>query len=183
MSTPSDPCSEAFDAIETADAPAFAPGAECAPGFYLIDDADGRFEIDRDWGVISLRDEAVLETEQGQVHTALLRVVEQSGDSYEMALRLRLSGRVPQVVYTLDNAEAPARQRAAEKQEEPMPTIHWARYTAVAGLYAPAKLPLEGARFGSVLTMPTPRVSAGFAGLTLVEPVPEFGAPDSVWSL
>ena len=28
-----------------------------------------------------------------------------------------------------------------------------------------------------------PRVSAGFAGLTLVEPVPEFGAPDSVWSL
>jgi hypothetical protein len=144
-------------------------------GFYLLDDADGRFVVDRDWGVISLRDETVLEKERGAIHAARLRVVEQSGESYELDLKLRLSGRVPQLV-----SEEAFDQ---DSKEVNVPRIHWTRYVAVAGLYTPASLPDDDAPYGSLLTVHTPSVAAGFAGLTLIEDLPSPASRNAVWTI
>lgn len=78
------------------DSPHHAADA-AAPRFTLLDDADGRFVVDAELGVISLADESVLAREAGAVHTAKLRVVEHSGASYELELKLKLTGPVPQV--------------------------------------------------------------------------------------
>jgi hypothetical protein len=144
-------------------------------GFYLLDDADGRFVVDRDWGVISLRDETVLEKEHGAIHAARLRVVEQSGETYELDLKLRLSGRVPQLV-----SEEAFDQ---DSEEVNAPRIHWTRYVAVAGLYTPASLPDDDAPYGSLLTVHTPSVAAGFAGLTLIEDLPSPASRNAVWTI
>ena len=146
-----------------------------APGFYLLDDADGRFVVDRDWGVISLKDETVLEKEHGAIHVARLRVVEQSGETYELDLKLRLTGRVPQLVSeeVFDK----------EGEEVAVPRIHWTRYVAVAGLYTPASLSDKDAPYGSLLTVHTPSVAAGFAGLTLIEELPSPASRNAVWAI
>jgi hypothetical protein len=146
-----------------------------APGFYLLDDADGRFVVDRDWGVISLKDETVLEKEHGAIHVARLRVVEQSGETYELDLKLRLTGRVPQLV--------PEEAFNEDGEEVSVPRIHWTRYVAVAGLYTPASLPDNDAPYGSLLTVHTPSVAAGFAGLTLIEDLPSPAARNAVWTI
>lgn len=67
-------------------------------GFYLLNDAGGRFVVDREMGVVSLADDEVLTRERGMVHAIRLRVIEQSGASYELDMRLRVTGRVPQMV-------------------------------------------------------------------------------------
>jgi len=149
-----------------------------APGFYLLDDAGGRFVVDRDWGVISLRDETVLEKEHGAIHVARLRVVEQSGEAYELDLKLRMSGRVPQLV-----SEDTFGEESNEHEAVNVPRIHWTRYVAVAGLYTPASLPDNDAPYGSLLTVHTPSVAAGFAGLTLIEDLPSPAARSAVWSI
>jgi hypothetical protein len=149
-----------------------------APGFYLLDDAGGRFVVDRDWGVISLRDESVLEKEHGAIHVARLRVVEQSGETYELDLKLRMSGRVPQLV-----SEDALADEADEDDAINVPRIHWTRYVAVAGLYTPASLPDNDAPYGSLLSVHTPSVAAGFAGLTLIEDLPSPAARNAVWSI
>jgi hypothetical protein len=109
--SPSDAFCSAFDSIEVD--PARAPSRLaieramefCAPaprasepGFYLLDDAGGRFVIDRDWGLVSLKDAAVLAREPGAVHGARLHVVEPSGASYQLNLKLRLTGLIPQML-------------------------------------------------------------------------------------
>lgn len=111
MSQPPAPFAFAFDCIELD--PARAPTrqaiehalalcapelAATAPGFYLLDDAGGRFEIDRQWGVVSLKDDAVLQRETGAIHAARLLVIEPSGTRYELGLRLRLTGHIPQML-------------------------------------------------------------------------------------
>ena len=195
MTTPSDPFSEAFDSINID--PAHVPSVEAidhalsfcgpppeamdAPGFYLLNDADGRFVIDRDWGVISLADEGLLDRERGAIHVARLRVVEQSGESYELDLKLRLSGRVPQLVADED-AHPDSSESLNEEYEPYAPKIHWTRYVAVAGLYTPASLEDDGAPFGSLLTVHTPCVAAGFAGLTLIEDLPAPSMRTAIWS-
>lgn len=68
------------------------------PGFYLLNDANGRFVVDREMGVVTLADESILRSERNSVHAVLLRVVEPSGASYELDMQLRISGRVPQMV-------------------------------------------------------------------------------------
>ena len=132
----------AFDAIEID--PARAPTsaaidaaiAMCAPtdepGFYLLDDCGGRFAIDREFGFISLKDDATLEGERGHVHAARLKVVEHSGASYELVLRLRISGRVPQVVSEIADASS------AETPAEPPPApeaafVAWDKFAASLG--------------------------------------------------
>lgn len=67
-------------------------------GFYLLNDAGGRFVVDREMGVVSLADEALLTRERGMVHAVRLRVIEQSGASYELDMQLRVTGRVPQMI-------------------------------------------------------------------------------------
>lgn len=110
MSSSSDPFSERFDSIEVD--PASAPSAAaiehalamCAtedldtPGFSLLDDAGGRFVVDRDMGVISLANEGLLSTERNSVHDVRLRVVEPSGATYVQNMQLRITGRVPQML-------------------------------------------------------------------------------------
>ena len=189
MTTPPDPFSKSFDSLEID--PARKPSIEAidhalafcgpppealdAPGFYLLNDAGGRFVVDRDWGVISLRDETVLEKEHGAIHVARLRVVEQSGETYELDLKLRMSGRVPQLVSEDEFDE--------ESEEVNVPRIHWTRYVAVAGLYTPASLPDKDAPYGSLLTVHTPSVTAGFAGLTLIEDLPPPASRNAVWTI
>lgn len=76
-----------------------APGEDPdGPGFYLVDDADGRFVVDRDFGVVSLKDAPTFEDARGQVHAVRLNVREPSGLVYDLTLQLRVSGMVPQVV-------------------------------------------------------------------------------------
>jgi len=121
MIPPLDPFAQQFDSIEID--PARAPSqaaiesamalsapreefltvSAAAPdivqaGFYLLDDAGGRFVVDRDMGVVTLADEALLHSERGDVHAVRLRVVEASGTSYELDMQLRITGRVPQMV-------------------------------------------------------------------------------------
>jgi hypothetical protein len=110
---PLDPFSQSFDAIEVD--PTRAPPREAiehamayvapqtpseppAPGFYLLNDANGRFVIDRDMGVVTLADDSILQTERNSVHAARLRVVEPSGATYELDMQLRITGRVPQML-------------------------------------------------------------------------------------
>ncbi|MEQ1492473.1 MAG: hypothetical protein ABL932_18165 [Terricaulis sp.] len=110
---PLDPFSQRFDSIEVD--PDRAPAREAIesamsylgpretvkaqePGFYLLDDANGRFVIDRDMGVVTLADDSILQTERNSVHAARLRVVEPSGATYEIDMQLRISGRVPQML-------------------------------------------------------------------------------------
>lgn len=103
MIPPLDPFAQKFDSIDVdpANAPARAATDDAAPdepGFYLLDDAGGRFVIDRDIGVVSLADEALLETERGTTHAIRMRVIEPSGARYELDMQLRITGRVPQMV-------------------------------------------------------------------------------------
>lgn len=151
-----------------------------APGFYLLDDAGGRFVVDRDWGVISLKDESLLAREQGQIHVARLRVVEPSGETYELDLKLRITGLVPQM---LSDGAFDEDADESDESEFRVPRIHWTRYVAVAGLYTPAALPDEDAPYGAMLRVHMPSVAAGFAGLTLIEDLPPPASRGAVWSL
>lgn len=113
---PLDPFSQRFDSIEVD--PDRAPAREAiesamsylgpretlkaqelaAPGFYLLDDANGRFAIDREMGIVTLADDSILQSERNAVHGVRLRVIEPSGVTYELEMRLRISGRVPQMI-------------------------------------------------------------------------------------
>jgi hypothetical protein len=164
MIPPLDPFAEAFDSIEID--PARAPSRAAiegamqrlaAPGFYLLNDAEGRFVVDRDMGVVSLADAALLDRERGAVHAVRLRVVEQSGESYEMEMQLRVTGRVPQMIGAEDFAAlaaitdetvlAPQRMPAlvapaapaqpAPAAEIPAPA-DWTRFSAAHGHIARA---------------------------------------------
>ena len=142
MSAP-DPFSARFDAIEVdrQNAPSAAAIdralSACAldqPGFYLVNDAAGRFAVDRVAGVISLMDETLLTREAGAIYPVRLRVVEPSGASYELDLRLRLTGHVPQVV----GAEEFAAIAGVEAPDAAPPTsgavtAPWTRYAAASG--------------------------------------------------
>ena len=158
------------------------PGAE-TPGFYLLDDADGRFRVDRLVGVISLSDDAILERERGAVHLARLLVIEQSGERYELDLKLRLSGRVPQLVSQEDALSEPSVIVEHDNEDVmSVPRIHWTRYVAVAGLYTPASLAESDVPFGAMLSVHLPGVAAGFAGLTLIEDLPRPAARGAIWT-
>ncbi|MEZ5994358.1 MAG: hypothetical protein R3C25_01245 [Hyphomonadaceae bacterium] len=133
-------------AIESASTPS-APPPEEAPGFYLLDDAQGRFEIDRAIGVISLKDEGLLASERGAIHAVRLRVIEPSGARYEMDMQLRLTGRVPQMVGAEDLAalagvEAPAPRVEAKAAAIAAPAqaapTQWTRYAPATGARAKA---------------------------------------------
>ena len=104
MSSP-DSFAERFDSIEIGRDSACSPAAfEQAlaiaqpPGFTMIDDADGRFVVDPEFGFVSVASDEVLARDMGSVHAVALRVVEQSGESYRLDLQLRITGRVPQMI-------------------------------------------------------------------------------------
>ena len=64
----------------------------------LLNSANGRFAVDRDIGVVTLADDSLLQSERNAVHDVTLRVVEPSGATYELEMRLRITGHVPQMV-------------------------------------------------------------------------------------
>lgn len=166
MTSPSSHFSDAFDAIDvdvnTSPTRAAIEHAlsMCAPtdepGFYLLDDAGGRFIVDREFGVVSLKDESLLERERGQVHVARLNVIEPSGASYEIELRLRLTGPIPQVAgYEGESLEG------QPEEEAPVRLVEWVVFAAAA--CAPARAPLptgETAPYGAMLTSRAPAFTA-----------------------
>lgn len=188
MTTPQDPFSQSFNSIEIDHAPspeaieralAFRapPDNAGAPGFQLLNDAGGRFVIDRDTGVIALADERLLERERHAAHSAKLRVIEPSGARYDLEIRLRLTGLIPHLVGAEDLLDAP------EQAPVRPPRIAWPRFAAVAGCYTAIPLGDENAPFGALLAAPLPMVDAGFAGLMLVETIPAPTPKTAHWSL
>lgn len=92
------PAREAFESAMAQLAPRDITPEPPAPGFYLLNDANGRFVVDRDMGVVTLADDSILQSERNSVHAARLRVVEPSGATYELDMQLRITGRVPQML-------------------------------------------------------------------------------------
>jgi hypothetical protein len=187
-----DPFALSFDSIKLEPKPAHAsPEGERRslfvqgalpeePGFYLIDDADGRFSIDRDTGVVSLSHAHVLELERGAVHGVHIKVLEPSGASYELKFRLRITGRVPQLLGAQENDALAALTSAAlldlmqasEAAPAPAPAPAsrvqpWVGYSAAYMHGAPRRLGSdpgsERARFGALLE---PRPLGRFDGAT-----------------
>ncbi|MBY0563579.1 MAG: hypothetical protein K2P58_05255 [Hyphomonadaceae bacterium] len=177
MTSPSDSFSASFDAIalDATTAPSAAAieaalsacASHDAPGFYLLDDADGRFCIDRDFGVVSLRSETILEAERDRVHVARLLVIEHSGERYELALRLKLTGMVPQAVVADDKARPAA---------TPWPQFRAWEYSTLADRFAD-----ERAAFGALLMWPLPAQADQAADLSLAYPLAS-AARDAVWA-
>lgn len=203
MSSSHDPFSALFDAIDVdlGRAPAqaafdhaiaiAAPDAAdfTSPGFYLLDDVGGRFDVDREFGVITLKDESILEHERGAIHTARLRVIEQSGASYDMEMRLRLTGRVPQIVGAEENAflvalaagetqqPAPALRivASAPPPEAPKALASWTKYAAAHALPGKAELMRTRRAF---IAAELPAIVSGPAALAIDEVLPPVGLPD-----
>lgn len=199
-----DPFSARFDSIEidSQRAPSIeaidhalafaAPSAACPDlanaGFYLIDDADGRFEIDREMGVVSLKDEATFDRERFAIHTVRMRVVEASGESYEMELKLRLTGRVPQMVgaedalFDIPGAEARAlASPAATTLALTAPPLHWTTYAAAHARAGKAEIAHTRRAF---ITPELPAASATLKNvkLALEAPLPPIGSR-AAWSV
>lgn len=200
MSSSQDPFSALFDAIDVdierspsaldhalaiAAPPAAAPDFT-TPGFYLLDDVGGRFDVDRDFGVITLKDESILATEHGAIHSVRLRVIEQSGASYDMEMRLRLTGRVPQMVGAEDSAflvglatgethqSAPAAPAIAAplQVQAPAPIASWTRYAAAHA--TPGKAELVRTR-RTFISAELPAIAADSAALSIDEALPPVG--------
>ena len=168
------------------------------PGFYLLNDADGRFVVDPDTGVVMLADEDILKTERGAIHCAQLRVVENSGYSYTLDLELRLTGRVPQMAgsedllagfgieceaMTLTEHDYDDASADGDHDEEPVVRIvSWAGFTATKGYIKPL-LGSEHAPFGTLIELWIPGAGAGFASLTMVDHVPAPQSRTAIWSL
>lgn len=192
MTTPQAPFGETFDAIDLSGARTdraaleramalAAPSKQEEPGFYLLDDASGRFVVDRAFGTVSLANEAILETERNRVHAVRLRVIEPSGACYEIEMRLRLTGRVPKMVGAEDIdflAGAPALDAPAPSPR----TIHWSAYAAASGAGA-AQAINDEARFGAVFAQPLPPAAPGPYRLHLFTPLPLPSEKSAIWSL
>lgn len=97
---------------------------EDAPAFELMNDAAGRFVIDRDTGVVSIADDALLENEFGAIHVVRIRARERSGDVYDLQLRLRVSGRVPMIVGSEEDEALAALAAPPSPRIEITPAAH-----------------------------------------------------------
>jgi len=158
-----------------------------APGFHLLDDAGGRFVVDRDMGVVSLKDETWLAREPGAVHAVRLRVVERSGESYEMDLQLRLTGLVPQVVGAEEFAAIAGLAPAPAVADLPAPTrplLPWPTFAITTAVRASAE-PLGGEHepFGALLSTTMPSKGGSTAFLTLADAPPRPAPRGADWTL
>ena len=192
MIPPLDPFAQKFDSIEIERAPspaaiesafaAIAPTAAAPedgqPGFFLLDDANGRFIVDREMGVVMLRDETLLAREHGAVYPARLRVVEPSGASYDLDLKLRLTGRVPQVLGTEDFGLG---AETATPKQPPAPVVAWTEFAAARGQQTKPALDARGA-YGGLLSVSLPATRERIVTAlndTLPAPAPSYAH----WSL
>ncbi len=196
-----DPFALEFDSIEldpdraplaTATDPALAlaaptaasPEAETRPGFYLLNDAHGRFVVDHEIGVISMKDEDLIESERGAVYTVRLRVVEPSGARYDIDMPLRITGRVPQLVggeQLTFPAEMPP--RTSVRAVAP-PSVPWSAFAAHRGVGGPTSLGVCGAApYGGVLQTSLPETDLSFVSLALAEQAPPPAPTNAVWAI
>lgn len=194
MSQPIDPFAQNFDSIEVGDARAnaafdhamalAAPSAAApefdAPGFYMIDDAGGRFIVDRDFGTVSLANRATLEREHGAIYGVRLKVIERSGASYELPMQLRITGLVPQMVGAEDIFGAPAVTAAPPRAE-----IAWATFSATQDCGGmPRALSGRGAApFGALVCAMLPAAQVDTAQLLLDEALPAPSCRSAIWSI
>lgn len=165
--------------------PPLAPSALPEPGFHLIDDAQGRFVVDRQWGIVSLANDDTLVRETGSVHAVRLRVIETSGASYELSMQLRLTGRVPQMVgaeefgalAALTNNLLPDLQGALNGQAptKHTPGIGWNAFSAALARAGKAPLPTQ---IGAELPATAQTAALAFADLA-----PSVMPADAAWSL
>lgn len=210
MIPPLDPFAQKFDSIDvdatrSPAAAAFdrameivAPRAAAfeTPGFYLLDDAGGRFIVDRDFGVVSLVDETLIVTERGQVHRVQLKVVEASGATYDMEMRLRVTGRVPQMVgaeefaYLAELTAGPIpdlkpASRIALVQDAPAQlSVAWSTFAAAAHKGAARSISACGAApYGALLSASLPAADAVTIALNLGETTPAPSTKSATWSI
>lgn len=194
----SDDFSSRFDSIPVEKASMFADAPSEAdplgPGFTLLDDAGGRFTIERETGIITLLHDETLTTDAGRVFSVRLRCVEFSGLTYTQTVQLRLTGRVPLIVGDevndalsrlaqgpIDAAPVAPMRRMAMTESAPVPATPWPSFAAFSA--TPARRPLaESGAFGALVAVELPpvQVSAALA-LTAELPAP---APAYVsWTL
>ena len=74
------------------------------PDFVLIDDAEGRFVVDPHSGLICAASQEVLERDRGGIFCVRLESREGFGARYVMTLQLEMSGLVPAMVKSEDEA-------------------------------------------------------------------------------
>ncbi|MDX2274387.1 MAG: hypothetical protein NW206_02965 [Hyphomonadaceae bacterium] len=164
-----------------------APGADAceAAGFYLIDDCEGRFVIDHAFGVISLVQEDVLAREPGAEHRARIRVVEPSGESYELSLRLRLTGRIPQMVGEEENDFIAGIAGQAAPSPAPELEPNWLHYAVSHGALGKQRLTHESAPFGAMFEVEAllPAVGLEQSRLELEARLPQPSRADAAWVL
>lgn len=181
LTTPFDNPLDAPLAEATPPAPARAADA---PGFYLLDDAAGRFIIDHEIGVVSVSDDNLLTLEQGSIHPVRIRVVENSGASYELNFRLRITGRVPQMAGGEENDFLVA-LASPEPEAPPLPSIAWTEFRAFraeAGQLCPLTTD-ENVAFGAPLSaLGFPCVALDDAILALDPPPPRPAARSASWA-
>jgi hypothetical protein len=180
------PSAEAIDRALSFVAPAAASPDLAAPGFHLLDDAGGRFVVDSDMGVISVANDDILAREPGQVHAVRLRVTEASGVSYELDMRLKLTGRVPQML----GAEEFGAIAGLTADIAPAPVVvitpartPWTRFAVMQGMGASAPLGGESPPYGALLSVDLSRNVATATQLTLGAKPPAPGAARAVWSI
>ncbi len=199
-----EPKASNFGAPASAAASPFAlTGDELSdPGFYLLDDAGGRFTIDRDTGIVTLTHDHVLELESGAIHPVKIKVVEQSGVSYELNFRLRVTGRVPQVAGSHENEallaltaaplldlmtprEITAPSKSVAPRAAPAVTLiqPWIAFSATVQTHgALRRLGSEHARFGTLLEPPAAsEAETGAAQLSLNTPLPAPAPASAHW--
>lgn len=200
MIPPLDPFAQKFDSIEVSasagssayehalamSAPTAAAPEFESPGFYLLNDAGGRFIIDRDFGVVSLKAESLLAHERGAVHDVRLRVVEQSGQSYELDIQLRVTGMVPQVVGAEDFASIGVAQTKQPPAQIPARAqVAWAVFSATQDSDgAPVSLSACGAApYGVLLSTQIPAVTITAASLAFGQTPLAPAGKDAIWSI
>lgn len=166
-----------------------------AAGFYLLDDAGGRFTIDRETGIVTLAQDQLMALEAGAIHPVHIKVIEHSGAEYELRFRLRMTGRIPQIAGAEEN-DALANLAAAPLLDlmsaddygaftPPDAECPWSTFSLThwqAG--APQRLGSERAIYGSLLE--TPPLTGYFASasqLALAETLPSPAPAAADWRI
>lgn len=202
----SDDFASRFDSISVESSAAFADKPEgddpLAPGYTLLDDAGGRFAIERETGIISVLHDDTLTTDAGRVFAVTLRCVERSGITYAQTYQVRVTGRVPQIVGDAANEAlstlasgplwdgapiVPARRRVAmafgaAKAEAPEPArSEWSAFSVFRAHAARQPLNEIGA-FGALVAANLPSVHVD-AALALGAELPAPASAHANWSL
>jgi hypothetical protein len=162
-----------------------------APGFYLLDDAQGRFVVDREMGVVSLKNDTLLAREHGAVHGVRLRVIEASGASYDLDIQLRLTGRVPQMVGAEDFGfadaapawEPEAAVPAPAPIAPPTPRTPWNRYAAGRDGAGAVSICEDETPYGGLVSADIPALSLSPACLNLDRAPPAPAGARAAWSI